>query len=588
VAHSARTLLLREMLIFLDTSDGTYGGVSADEVMASAAAKNRKPATTPRTRAPAKPLYEDDEPARAVGDEDDVGEAEVLRMFGVEKEWSDDDDDFKNFMDYQSFMSSVEILSSQQAGKEDADEAAYTPSTVWFKAKTAVPPAPPAAREVHAREAISVQALQREPAGELLAPATPARRVQREAPSDVLAPVTPAQIAPWPRLPTTPGIARAGVVVGELDLSIVPDHVADATLAILHRPLQGLFVPPPPSLRSAAVSVTLDCPLCGCQYPSANALGFHCFRSHWPQPGAVTFNPTPVSFTQSSAPPPQQQQPQSQQRQLQQQQHHQRSQHQPPPQPRQPSAPATPSMGGTAPQAVHATLLPSVASPSLPSPTPQHFAVPSPKTPTTSLSISLSEPTSVRDRPGTTVQKAPAALGGAAGRSRAAAAAPLLSLAEEEERRLSGEMSYEVEAILQSKVEYGVTKYLLKWVGFSAEHCTWEPESALLPGAQSILRDFRRAQQQQQQQQQQQGGKKKKEKEKKQKSVSTKSHKRKRAVDATRFLDLEANLSGSDASSDEVWRVLYVCGCGVYVCVRICDSFVQVRCMRVWMGFSAV
>ena len=45
--------------------------------------------------------------------------------------------------------------------------------------------------------------------------------------------------------------------------------------------------------------------------------------------------------------------------------------------------------------------------------------------------------------------------------------------------RSEGEFEYEVEQILDSRLYRGKLQYLVKWLGYTEEHNTWEPPSNL-------------------------------------------------------------------------------------------------------------
>ena len=51
---------------------------------------------------------------------------------------------------------------------------------------------------------------------------------------------------------------------------------------------------------------------------------------------------------------------------------------------------------------------------------------------------------------------------------------------------------YEVEAIMNDRVRYGKTQYLVKWKGYSMDHWTWEPEANLK--CPRLLRQYREEQ----------------------------------------------------------------------------------------------
>jgi hypothetical protein len=54
--------------------------------------------------------------------------------------------------------------------------------------------------------------------------------------------------------------------------------------------------------------------------------------------------------------------------------------------------------------------------------------------------------------------------------------------------------SYEVEKVLASRLERGVTQYKVKWSGISKAGCTWEPEKHIRgTNALSMLKDFKDA-----------------------------------------------------------------------------------------------
>jgi hypothetical protein len=65
---------------------------------------------------------------------------------------------------------------------------------------------------------------------------------------------------------------------------------------------------------------------------------------------------------------------------------------------------------------------------------------------------------------------------------------PYIARADEERQMEEGE--YEVEDILEEKKEGGVTKYLVRWKGFTRKDDTWEPESNI-SSAQEILQRFK-------------------------------------------------------------------------------------------------
>src|ERR1700686_3908514 len=56
---------------------------------------------------------------------------------------------------------------------------------------------------------------------------------------------------------------------------------------------------------------------------------------------------------------------------------------------------------------------------------------------------------------------------------------------------IEGELEYEVEKVLDSKVVRGRLLYLVDWVGYSPEERTWEP-SEYLEGAADAVADFHR------------------------------------------------------------------------------------------------
>ena len=55
---------------------------------------------------------------------------------------------------------------------------------------------------------------------------------------------------------------------------------------------------------------------------------------------------------------------------------------------------------------------------------------------------------------------------------------------------IDGEMSYEIDEMLDSKFERSKLLYLVKWKGYSTEHNSWEPESNILPHREKSLKKF--------------------------------------------------------------------------------------------------
>ena len=58
---------------------------------------------------------------------------------------------------------------------------------------------------------------------------------------------------------------------------------------------------------------------------------------------------------------------------------------------------------------------------------------------------------------------------------------------------INGEEEYEVEAIVGHKTTRGGIRYQIKWKGYSSAENTWEPESALIPNANEILQQYKKA-----------------------------------------------------------------------------------------------
>jgi len=179
----------------------------------------------------------------------------------------------------------------------------------------------------------------------------------------------------------------------------------------------------------------------------------------------------------------------------------------------------------------------------------QHFVAPSPVTMHASLaarspSISLSEPSPWHRE--SLVQPATAAASDDFAATRVVQLAVMGSPSMHSSvplQRTGGasDLSYEVEAILDSRVQHGRAEYLIRWAGFASQQCTWEPEKSLLPGAEKLLHAFKR----------QHNGGRDAEPPQVQRRKPARGKKRKGRTGAAAFLDLEANLSGSDASSDE-------------------------------------
>lgn len=55
---------------------------------------------------------------------------------------------------------------------------------------------------------------------------------------------------------------------------------------------------------------------------------------------------------------------------------------------------------------------------------------------------------------------------------------------------VNGEEQYEIEDLMDSKMERGKLKYLVKWKGYPREQWTWEPRENLLQDAKKIVEDF--------------------------------------------------------------------------------------------------
>jgi hypothetical protein len=47
--------------------------------------------------------------------------------------------------------------------------------------------------------------------------------------------------------------------------------------------------------------------------------------------------------------------------------------------------------------------------------------------------------------------------------------------------KIEGELEYNVEKVIDSRMRRGHLEYLVKWDGYTSEHNTWEPEANLLP-----------------------------------------------------------------------------------------------------------
>ena len=57
---------------------------------------------------------------------------------------------------------------------------------------------------------------------------------------------------------------------------------------------------------------------------------------------------------------------------------------------------------------------------------------------------------------------------------------------------VNGEEQYEIEDLMDSKMDRGKLKYLVKWKGYPREQWTWEPRETLLHDAKKIVEDFHR------------------------------------------------------------------------------------------------
>jgi hypothetical protein len=55
---------------------------------------------------------------------------------------------------------------------------------------------------------------------------------------------------------------------------------------------------------------------------------------------------------------------------------------------------------------------------------------------------------------------------------------------------IEGELEYDVEKVIDSRMRRGHLEYLVKWDGYTSEHNTWEPEANLLPRSKKAVQDF--------------------------------------------------------------------------------------------------
>lgn len=53
-----------------------------------------------------------------------------------------------------------------------------------------------------------------------------------------------------------------------------------------------------------------------------------------------------------------------------------------------------------------------------------------------------------------------------------------------------GEEHYEVERIIDSKMDRGKIKYLVHWKGYPVSERTWEPAENVIPGARRAVNQF--------------------------------------------------------------------------------------------------
>lgn len=583
VVHSERTMLLSDMLEFMDSFQGKCAGLDVEALMLeiSAAAPPRLPKSQKKrappsikSRARAKPLYGDDVDGdddydsdlemylgaggggggggrrrrrRAPGDDNDDDDNDAEGCIDDENghgmdEGDDDDDDFvqapgaggrkarqqqRDYLsqDYQSLMSSIDMLSP-------GGDVEYAPSSMWFRNPVVgedAPPPPPSAPE-YTPSSIWFKS----PSVATAAPSeriteTPSKRGQRGGgeggdEDELLVPGTPPLTRgsvrtsfPPPGTPaaTTPRLSSSVTTSSSLlddgfDLSYVPERVAQAALKLMRQPAKGLFLPPPPALRDRAAQITLECPVCGCEYPNSTALGFHCFRQHWPQLDAIHYNPSPLDFRASGSSSASSSSAIQTQIAL---------------------APPTPNVQFALPTGSGAAVA-------------LRRTVPSQSPSTPSISFSLSS--QVSPLPLRPAQQPSVAKSGHSTYLPLVPHSPSSASASE----------YEVDAILDCKVENGQTKYLIRWAGYGMSQSTWEPEESLLPGAEKLLRAFQRTRRAKEEEEEKAKQKKKKKSSAKSNSNNNNNNKKKRKTGGRRrgalaFLDVEAELSGSDGSSDD-------------------------------------